>query len=119
MEVKAHDACPSLITAQRDYIDRILRLVKGLKVLVLDQDAKQAISLVYSHSELLAQDVALTETLDAQAVRHEEQQPMHYAKAVVLARPTPASMWFVLCAFLSLSRFVWSFGRFCDAFVQM
>ena len=49
----------------RFYIDKMLKEVPGMKVLVMDNDTTQAVSMVYSQSEILEQEVFLVEKLEA------------------------------------------------------
>ncbi len=49
----------------RFYIDKMLREVPGMKVLLLDADTTRSVSTVYSQSEILEQEVYLVERLDA------------------------------------------------------
>ena len=48
----------------RQYIDRMLREVSGMKVLLLDAETTKIVSTVYSQSEILEQEVYLVERLD-------------------------------------------------------
>jgi vacuolar protein sorting-associated protein 45 len=48
----------------RQYIDRMLREVAGMKVLLLDAETTKIVSTVYSQSEILEQEVYLVERLD-------------------------------------------------------
>lgn len=43
----------------------MLKEVPGMKVLVMDNDTTQAVSMVYSQSEILEQEVFLVEKLEA------------------------------------------------------
>ena len=49
----------------RYYVDRMLKEVPGMKVLLLDADTTRIVSTVYSQSEILEQEVYLVERLDA------------------------------------------------------
>ena len=62
-----------LFTVVRFYIDKMLKEVAGVKVLVLDHDTTQIVSMVYSQSEILEQEVFLVEKLEA----HSGEQLFH------------------------------------------
>lgn len=49
----------------RYYIDKMLKDVRGMKVLLLDADTTRIVSLVYSQTEILDQEVYLVEKLDS------------------------------------------------------
>lgn len=49
----------------RFYVDKMLKEIPGMKVLVMDNDTTQAVSMVYSQSEILEQEVFLVEKLEA------------------------------------------------------
>lgn len=72
------------IHAIKQYIEKIVGDPKmdGMKVLLLDDDTKRIISMVYSQSEILEKDVFLVESL---GVSHER---MTHLKAAVFIRPT-------------------------------
>ena len=53
-----------LTATLRFYIDRMLREVKGMKVLLLDAETTRIVSTVYSQSEILEQEVYLVQRLD-------------------------------------------------------
>ena len=54
-----------LATIVRFYVDKMLKEVPGMKVLLLDADTTRIVSTVYSQSEILEQEVYLVERLDA------------------------------------------------------
>ena len=54
-----------LASVVRYYVDRMLKEVPGMKVLLLDADTTRIVSTVYSQSEILEQEVYLVERLDA------------------------------------------------------
>lgn len=54
-----------LFAVLRFYIDKMLKDVQGMKVLVLDADTTQAVSMVFSQSEILEQEVFLVEKIEA------------------------------------------------------
>ncbi|EPS65099.1 hypothetical protein M569_09678 [Genlisea aurea] len=74
-----------LITAVRDYINRMLQDISGMKVLILDSCTVSVVSVAYSQSELLQKEVFLVELIDSIAVSRE---PMSHLKAVYFLRPT-------------------------------
>lgn len=47
----------------RSYIDRMLKEVSGMKVLLLDDETTRIVSTVYSQSEILEQEVFLVQRL--------------------------------------------------------
>ena len=54
-----------LSSVVRYYIDKMLKDVRGMKVLLLDADTTRIVSLVYSQTEILDQEVYLVEKLDS------------------------------------------------------
>lgn len=68
----------------RDYIARIVGSVPGMKALVLDAETTGIVSLVYTQSQILQQEVFLIDTLHAP---HTDRMP--HLKAVYFVRPTP------------------------------
>jgi hypothetical protein len=55
-----------LVAVLRFYVDKMLREVPGMKVLLLDQDTTRVVSTVFSQSEILEQEVYLVEKLEAE-----------------------------------------------------
>lgn len=55
----------NLVDVMRSYMDRMLRDIPGMKVLLLDADTLKAVSTVFSQSEGLANEVYLVQRLDA------------------------------------------------------
>jgi hypothetical protein len=55
-----------LIDILRSYIDRMLREVRGMKVLLLDAETTKIVSTVYSQSEILEHEVYLVQRLDTE-----------------------------------------------------
>jgi vacuolar protein sorting-associated protein 45 len=51
----------------RFYVDKMLKEVPGMKVLVLDEETTQSVSMVYSQSEILEQEVFLVEKMESQS----------------------------------------------------
>lgn len=52
----------------RCYVDKMLKEIAGMKVLVMDNETAQAVSMVYSQSEILEQEVFLVEKLETQSI---------------------------------------------------
>lgn len=55
-----------LSTVVRYYVDKALKEVPGMKVLLLDAETTKFVSTVYSQSEILEQEVYLVERLDVE-----------------------------------------------------
>ena len=55
-----------LSTVVRYYVDKALKEVPGMKVLLLDAETTKIVSTVYSQSEILEQEVYLVEQLDVE-----------------------------------------------------
>jgi hypothetical protein len=56
----------SMIDLMRFYIDKMLREVGGMKVLMVDAETLKIVSTVFSQSEILEQEVYLVQRLDAE-----------------------------------------------------
>ncbi|KAJ4831823.1 vacuolar protein sorting-associated protein 45 [Turnera subulata] len=74
-----------VVSAARDYINRMLQDISGMKVLILDSQTVSIVSVVYSQSELLQKEVFLVELVDSMAKSRES---MSHLKAVCFLRPT-------------------------------
>ncbi|KAK9069484.1 hypothetical protein SSX86_011388 [Deinandra increscens subsp. villosa] len=74
-----------LVLSVRDYINRMLQDISGMKVLILDSQTVSAVSVVYSQSELLQKEVFLVELVDSISMSKES---MSHLKAVYFLRPT-------------------------------
>lgn len=74
-----------LIAVVRDYMNRMLQDISGMKVIVLDSHTVSIVSVVYSQSELLQKEVFLVELVDSISMSKE---PMSHLKAVYFLRPT-------------------------------
>ncbi|MCD7446618.1 vacuolar protein sorting-associated protein 45 [Datura stramonium] len=74
-----------LVAAVRDYINRMLQDISGMKVLILDSSTVSFVSVVYSQSELLKKEVFLVELVDSISMSKES---MSHLKAVYFLRPT-------------------------------
>lgn len=72
-----------LVGAVRDYLNRMLNDIPGMKVLILDAQTVGIVSVAMSQSELLQKEVFLVEKVDAQA-----KEAMGHLKAVTFLRPT-------------------------------
>ncbi|WCJ43420.1 vacuolar protein sorting 45 [Euphorbia peplus] len=73
-----------LVSAVRDYINRMLQDISGMKVLILDSQTVSVVSIVYSQSELLQKEVFLVELVDSISMSKES---MSHLKAVYFLRP--------------------------------
>ncbi|KAI4318614.1 hypothetical protein MLD38_032293 [Melastoma candidum] len=71
--------------AARDYIHRMLQDISGMKVLILDSQTVSVVSVVYSQSDLLKEEVFLVELVDSISKSRES---MTHLKAVYFLRPT-------------------------------
>lgn len=74
-----------LVSAARDYINRMLQDISGMKVLILDPQTVSIISVAYSQSELLQKEVFLVELVDSIS---KSKEPMSHLKAIYFLRPT-------------------------------
>ena len=54
-----------LVAVLRYYVDKMLKDVAGMKVLVLDAETTEAVSMVFSQSEILEEEVFLVEKIEA------------------------------------------------------
>ncbi|XP_040997979.1 vacuolar protein sorting-associated protein 45 homolog isoform X2 [Juglans microcarpa x Juglans regia] len=74
-----------LVSAVRDYINRMLHDISGMKVLILDSQTVSIVSVAYSQSELLQKEVFLVELVDSIS---KSKESMSHLKAVFFLRPT-------------------------------
>lgn len=74
-----------MVTAVRDYINRMLQDISGMKVLILDSQTVSTVSVVYSQSDLLKKEVFLVELVDSIS---KSKESMSHLKAVYFLRPT-------------------------------
>nr|POE73120.1 vacuolar protein sorting-associated protein 45 like [Quercus suber] len=74
-----------LVLAVRDYINRMLQDISGMKVLILDSHTVSVVSVGYSQSELLQKEVFLVELVDSIS---KSKESMSHLKAVCFLRPT-------------------------------
>ncbi|CAL5386554.1 unnamed protein product [Camellia sinensis] len=75
----------ALVSAVRDYVNRMLQDISGMKVLILDSQTVSIVSVVYSQSDLLQKEVFLVELVDSIS---KSKEPMSHLKAVFFLRPT-------------------------------
>ncbi|EGG15780.1 Sec1-like family protein [Cavenderia fasciculata] len=73
----------NVIHAIREYINKMLEKIDGMKVLVLDQETAGIVSMVYTQSEILQKEVFLFEKIDSGSA-----EKMTHMKAVYFVRPT-------------------------------
>ncbi|CAN0928585.1 Vacuolar protein sorting-associated protein 45 homolog [Linum grandiflorum] len=74
-----------VVSAARDYINRMLQDISGMKVLILDSQTVSIVSVVYSQSDLLQKEVFLVEMVDTIS---KSKESMTHLKAVCFLRPT-------------------------------
>ena len=75
----------------RFYIDKMLKDVHGMKVLLLDPDTTKVVSLVYSQSEILEQEVYLVEKLDSERSERLTHLKVRRLPPLLLARQATAT----------------------------
>lgn len=78
-----------LVAVLRSYVERMLREVSGIKVLVLDPETTRIVSAVYSQTDILEQDVYLVERLDndsSEPLKHMKVRPSTSFTVVLSAR---------------------------------
>ncbi|GLT29913.1 hypothetical protein SLA2020_047450 [Shorea laevis] len=90
-----------LVAAVRDYINRVLQDISGMKVLILDSQTVCIVSVVHSQSELLQKEVFLVELVDSIS---KSKESMSDLKAVYFVRPTSENIQHLQCQ-LSNPRF--------------
>ncbi|CAN1234863.1 Vacuolar protein sorting-associated protein 45 homolog [Linum perenne] len=74
-----------VVSAAREYINRMLQDISGMKVLILDSQTVSIVSVVYSQSDLLQKEVFLVEMVDTIT---KSKESMTHLKAVCFLRPT-------------------------------
>ena len=74
------------VAAIRFYVDKMLSETPGMKVLMVDAETIQMLSLVYSQSQIMEKEVFLVERLG------EEHERMTHLNAIVFVRPTAANV---------------------------
>ena len=88
MATPAKTSTLDCIQATRFYVDKIVKddQIGGMKALLLDSTTTKIISMVYSQTQILEQEVYLVEQLGK---RHE---PMPHLKAAVFVQPTESNL---------------------------
>jgi len=79
----SNDPTISIINAQRSYVDKMLNNVSDMKVLLLDHETTQMVSMIYSQTDILKRQVFLTDKLS-----NTRTERMMHLKALVYVRPT-------------------------------
>tara|TARA_B110000208_G_scaffold3375_1_gene4495 strand:- start:534 stop:2006 length:1473 start_codon:yes stop_codon:yes gene_type:complete len=74
------------VASVRFYVDKMLSETPGMKVLMVDAETIQMLSLVYSQSQIMEKEVFLVERLG------EEHERMTHLNAIVFVRPTAANL---------------------------
>ncbi|XP_052111190.1 vacuolar protein sorting-associated protein 45 homolog [Arachis duranensis] len=74
-----------LTSSARNYVNRMLQNISGMKVLILDSQTVSIVSIVYSQSELLQKEVFLVELVDSIT---KSKELMSHLKAVYFLHPT-------------------------------
>ena len=77
----------SMITAIRDYVTKMVTDVSGMKVLVMDAETTGIVSMVYTQTQILQQEVFLID-----AIERGRTDKMPHLKAVYCVRPTPENI---------------------------
>ncbi|KAK8970197.1 hypothetical protein KSP40_PGU005871 [Platanthera guangdongensis] len=72
-----------LISLVREYIGRMLQDISGMKVLILDSETVNIVSVAYSQSELLQKEVFLVALVDSMS-----KESMAHMKTIYFLRPT-------------------------------
>lgn len=86
----------SVIHNVREYISKILS-IRGMKILLLDTETLTIISLVYTQTEIISQNILLTKLLteDDECEKDgkiDEKNSMGYLKVVIFVRPTDTNI---------------------------
>ena len=77
----------SIVTRALSYIGKVLGSTRGLKVLLCDEELKNALSIVYTQRELLSHEVILVEQLSNMT-----RQRMRYLQCIIFCRPTSRAL---------------------------
>lgn len=72
-----------MVAAVRDYVTKMVSDVHGMKVLIMDAETTQIVSLVYTQTQILQHEVFLID-----AIEHARADKMPHLKAVYFLRPT-------------------------------
>eukprot|EP00965_Chrysotila_dentata_P021420 709390-Pleurochrysis_carterae.AAC.4 len=78
---------PSAVEAVRDYVSRMCADVSGMKVLVMDAETTGIVSMVYTQTQILQQEVFLIDSIE-----RARSEKMPHLKAIYFLRPTPENM---------------------------
>ena len=78
----------SIIRATRHYVDRMLKEVSGMKIMLLDTETTGILSMVYTQTQILSKQVYLVEHMKNTA----QHGRMMHLKAIVFLRPTLANV---------------------------
>ena len=84
------------IRAVHGYIERMVREVEGMKVLLVDRETAGIISCVCPQSYLLEHEVYLVDYLERGTTNSgsesDSREPLRHLKSICLLRPTSANM---------------------------
>ena len=69
------------------YVERMVKEVRGMKMLLLDDHTTPTMSATFTQSALLEHEVYLTDKLS-----HRPRERMHHLQCLVYVRPCPASI---------------------------
>lgn len=99
----------SIIAAMHDYVSSVLSRVPGMKMLLVDAETVGIVSMVFSQSQILEQEVFLVEVVDKLTSSDsdppkDQVNSMKHLKAVAILRPTTSNFLF-LTKELGLPRF--------------
>ncbi|KAJ3262487.1 vacuolar protein sorting-associated protein 45 [Boothiomyces macroporosus] len=78
------------LKAIQAYINKMTNEVAGMKVLLLDQETTQIISVVYTQSQLLQKEIYLIDRIE------NKREQMKHLKCIVFLRPTLSSIQYLL-----------------------
>jgi len=76
-----------VVAALRDYVQKMVTEVLGLKALLMDQETSGMVGMVYSRSNILSKEVFLLDLL-----HNEKREKMPHLKCIVFIRPTPENI---------------------------
>jgi len=77
----------NVVKALRDYISKMVKITQGMKVLLLDAETSGIVSMVFSQSEVLQEEVYLFERIDTP-----KREVMAHMKAICFLRPTSENL---------------------------
>ncbi|KJE90359.1 vacuolar protein sorting-associated protein 45 [Capsaspora owczarzaki ATCC 30864] len=77
----------NVVKAVRDYVEKMVKDVPGMKAVILDRFTTQYLSLVYSQSEILQKEVYVIDKLE-----NAGRAAMQHLKAVIYVRPSEESV---------------------------